>query len=333
MAANIYAGDWMAHHTKMLSEGMKFDRIITDIPSFLNRWPGALGLGTIQDLVSATIVMAEQGLTDDGTMTISCTGVAQERFDLWLANQSEWELVPDSTWAMFRPYMRKASTNQHFWGRRDDWTFVRSFRKVGSSYTINRAGWPGSKLHNNAYDHFPMPASMNDVEVSAFRSPYHQGEHESKEKQKWLAKHGITYEEIERTDGLKFVGALGADAQFLDGYVVQFSTDPSTWVHIPKRVNQHGDYFTTPVKQMFENNNNKGCRQLLGGNHKHVSLSSWILHTHTNEGDHILDPFCGFGSTGVASVVMKRNFTGCERNPTRAEIAQNACDEMAGIIS
>ena len=97
--AKVYAGDWMAHHTKMIAEGQKFDRIITDIPSFLNRWVGSngpIGLGQINDLVSATIVMAEQGLSEDGTMTISCTGVAQERFDVWFNQQSDWELVPNS---------------------------------------------------------------------------------------------------------------------------------------------------------------------------------------------------------------------------------------------
>jgi len=333
MAANIYAGDWMAHHTKMLSEGMKFDRIITDIPSFLNRWPGALGLGTIQDLVSATIVMAEQGLTDDGTMTISCTGVAQERFDVWFNQQSEWELVPNSTWAMFRPYMRKVSENKHFWGRRDDWTFVRSYRKVGSSYTINPAGWPGSNRHVNNFDNFPMPSSMNDVEVSAFRSPYHKGETQAKEKQKWLGKMGISYEEREHSNGQKIVTALGSDAHFTEGYIVQLSSDPSDWVHLPKRVGQHGEYFTSEVIGKFNDNTLKGVRNLQGGNHKHVMLSAWIIETHTQPGDHVLDPFCGFGGTGAACKVLGRNFTGVEYNNTRANIAGAAGTELNGVVS
>ena len=62
-------------------------------------------------------------------------------------------------------------------------------------------------------------------------------------------------------------------------------------------------------------------------------LSSWILHTHTNEGDHVLDPFCGFGSTGAACAIMKRDFTGVELNRTRAEIAQNAYDELKGVVT
>ena len=62
-------------------------------------------------------------------------------------------------------------------------------------------------------------------------------------------------------------------------------------------------------------------------------LSSWILHTHTNEGDRVLDPFCGFGSMGAACAIMKRDFTGVEINPTRASIAQNAYDELRGVIA
>ena len=333
MAGRVYVGDWLAHHTKMIGEGQKFDRIITDIPSFLNRWPGALGLGTINDLVSATIVAAQQSLNEDGTMTISCTGVAQERFDLWFENQSDWELVPNSTWAMFRPYIRKIHENKQFWGRRDDWTYVRSFRKVGSSYTINPAGWPGSDQHRNNFDNYPMPTSMNNVEISAFRSPYHKGEHEAKERQKWLSKNGITYEEVEREDGLKLITALGSGGSFVDGYIVQLSSDPADWYHIPKRIGQHGEYFTTEIVGKYNDAALPGTRVLAGGNHKHVMLSSWILHTHTNEGDHVLDPFCGFGSMASACAVMKRSFTGVENNPTRAEIALNAYDEMSGIIS
>lgn len=335
MAGIIYSGDWLQHHTKMISEGFKVDRIITDIPSFDGRWNGAngtQGVGTIRDLVSATIRAGEKMIDNaDGTMTLSCTGIAQEKLNEWLAQQDVWELMPNSTWAMFRPYMRKASSNEHFWGRRDDWTFVQTFRKKGSSVTLNLDNWPGSTEHNNAFDLFPMPKSMNDVELSAFRSPFHKGEHDAKERQKWLAKKGITYEEVELSDrgGLKVVGQLGSDAHFIDGYVVQFSTDPADWYHIPKRIGQMMSLgLDTQIKEMFENNRHKGCRQLSGGNHKHVMLSMWMLATHTNKGDKVLDPFCGFGSMGAACAIMERDFVGVEMNKTRKDIAQNAFDEL-----
>ena len=34
MAGLIYCGDWLNHHTKMISEGFKVDHIIADVPSF-----------------------------------------------------------------------------------------------------------------------------------------------------------------------------------------------------------------------------------------------------------------------------------------------------------
>ena len=85
MAGIIYSGDWLQHHTKMISEGFKVDRIITDIPSFDGRWNGAngvQGIGTIRDLVSATVRAGEKMIDNpDGTMTISCTGIAQEKYE------------------------------------------------------------------------------------------------------------------------------------------------------------------------------------------------------------------------------------------------------------
>ena len=196
---NVVTNDILAEQNRFIAEGVKFDRIIADIPSFANRWPGAGGQGKIRDLVSSVIHMSKNCLTDDGTITVSCTGIAQEKWDEWFASEGNtiFELVPDSTWTMFRPYLRQQEHNKHYWGRRDDWTFVRTYRKIGSSYTINRGAWTGEQeeRHPNSFKSFPMPQTMNDVDVSAFRAPYHKGLYESKEMQKWLRKYELTYEE------------------------------------------------------------------------------------------------------------------------------------------
>ena len=47
----------------------------------------------------------------------------------------------------------------------------------------------------------------------------------------------------------------------------------------------------------------------------------------TNPGDHILDPFMGIGSTGVACVALGRKFTGIEINPEYYELAVKRCRE------
>lgn len=55
---------------------------------------------------------------------------------------------------------------------------------------------------------------------------------------------------------------------------------------------------------------------------KPVNVMRWILERTSNEGDTILDPFCGSGITGVAAMQTDRNFIGIELDPTYAQIAE-----------
>ncbi len=55
---------------------------------------------------------------------------------------------------------------------------------------------------------------------------------------------------------------------------------------------------------------------------KPIDLMSRIILDYTNEGDTILDPFCGSGTTGVAAVMNGRNFIGYEIDPKYCEIAR-----------
>lgn len=49
---------------------------------------------------------------------------------------------------------------------------------------------------------------------------------------------------------------------------------------------------------------------------KPTALMEWILKYYSKEGDTVLDPTMGSGSTGVACKAMKRNFIGIEMNET-----------------
>lgn len=60
---------------------------------------------------------------------------------------------------------------------------------------------------------------------------------------------------------------------------------------------------------------------------KPVELISQILRLYTNEGDTILDPFFGSGTTGVAAVRMGRHFIGIEINPDYCKIAEKRIQE------
>jgi len=52
------------------------------------------------------------------------------------------------------------------------------------------------------------------------------------------------------------------------------------------------------------------------------SLAAHFILLHTQEGDTVLDPFMGSGTTGVACQRLGRNFIGIEINPTYVDIAR-----------
>ena len=56
---------------------------------------------------------------------------------------------------------------------------------------------------------------------------------------------------------------------------------------------------------------------------KPVALMEWVLKYYSKEGDTVLDPTMGSGSTGVACKNMNRNFIGFEKDPEIYEIAVN----------
>jgi len=60
---------------------------------------------------------------------------------------------------------------------------------------------------------------------------------------------------------------------------------------------------------------------------KPVALMEWILKYYSKEGDTILDPTMGSGSTGVACKNMKRNFIGIEMDDEIYDVAYKRINE------
>lgn len=60
---------------------------------------------------------------------------------------------------------------------------------------------------------------------------------------------------------------------------------------------------------------------------KPVDLLEWIIRYYSNEGDTILDPTMGSGSTGVACKNLKRNFIGIEMDKTIYDVAVSRMNE------
>ena len=69
-----------------------------------------------------------------------------------------------------------------------------------------------------------------------------------------------------------------------------------------------------------------------GSDHYHptqkpTDLLAYMIRTYTNQGDTVLDPTMGSGSTGVACQLTGRNFIGIEKDPGYYAIAQDRIKE------
>ena len=60
---------------------------------------------------------------------------------------------------------------------------------------------------------------------------------------------------------------------------------------------------------------------------KSLPLMEWLVKIHSNEGDTILDPFMGSGTTGLACKNLGRNFIGIEQDESYFKIAQERIGE------
>ena len=65
---------------------------------------------------------------------------------------------------------------------------------------------------------------------------------------------------------------------------------------------------------------------------KPIALMEWLIKTYTNEGDLVLDPCMGSGTTGIACINTGRRFIGFEKDPDYFSAAQNRFREKLGIL-
>lgn len=80
------------------------------------------------------------------------------------------------------------------------------------------------------------------------------------------------------------------------------------------------------VPKASKSEKNKGCEELEENNRhpttKPVKLMSWLVKLVSKEGDTVLDPFIGSGTTGVACKKLGRNFVGIEKESEYVKIAR-----------
>jgi site-specific DNA-methyltransferase (adenine-specific) len=77
---------------------------------------------------------------------------------------------------------------------------------------------------------------------------------------------------------------------------------------------------TSVLEHPVENKMNRKAR--LHQTQKPQGILEWIIKYYTNEGDTVLDPTMGSGSTGVAAKTLNRKFIGIEMDEKYYEIAK-----------
>ena len=85
--------------------------------------------------------------------------------------------------------------------------------------------------------------------------------------------------------------------------------------NIPETVNDGRD---TPIDNPFQRG--ETLRKNLHATVKPVQLMSYLITLGSRPGDVVLDPFCGSGTTLIASRILKRDGIGIEKDPKYAEI-------------
>lgn len=83
-----------------------------------------------------------------------------------------------------------------------------------------------------------------------------------------------------------------------------------------------GTRYPRDVIKMSRDSNNTHPTQ------KPVALCEYLIRTYTNEGDTVLDPFMGSGSTGVAAINTGRDFVGIELDKKYYELAKQRLTTM-----
>ena len=329
LTTTVTLADTLGKHATVAEAGLQVDRIITDIPSFPNRWTGSGGAGRVNDCVSSVIHLIKNNLKDTGTATISVTGDALTRFNDWFDNQSDWEEVPGSEFTVYKPVYRNRLTNKHFWTREDDWTYVRTIRKVGSDYTVSWSNWPGIKAVSQGGDQFPMPDTRDDYTTSAFRLGIHQGILESREYQNWLAENSIQYNEHPLGDNTVVAGVIDPGQIFEQGWVIAPS-DFALFTHVPKRLYPIDALTPTMCDYLNSHTRTKPIvNETFGVNQ--IQLLHYIYKTHCNQGDWILDPFAGAGSGVIAAHLSNMGYIGWEYDFNRGRTAQLAGTHMSNL--
>lgn len=120
---------------------------------------------------------------------------------------------------------------------------------------------------------------------------------------------------------------LNMDKRFLSSCecFVHFTnkTRTSTFNNNKKALHNH---IEMPITSRSEKKHGKHAAQ------KPVALMEYFIKTLTNEGDTVMDPFMGSGTTGVAAKKLNRNFVGVELEKEYFDLSVTRIDEAERVV-
>jgi site-specific DNA-methyltransferase (adenine-specific) len=128
----------------------------------------------------------------------------------------------------------------------------------------------------------------------------------------------------ERNFGMEHkVGVFSQRPRREDGTIIYKETHPDEWKEAMDKLPRKDRTSKAAAEEKLQEGN-----EYKGNKHptiKPVKLMSYIITLFTREGDFVLDPFLGSGTTGIASKLMGRSFVGIEREQEYMDIAQERC--------
>lgn len=109
-------------------------------------------------------------------------------------------------------------------------------------------------------------------------------------------------------------------------FVVDYEV--AVWLTMPKAKWTFNRQSETYDRPLFKGSLVSGNEKTAHTTQKPIWLMKEILQVLSNEGDTVLDPFMGSGSTGVACKELNRNFIGVELDKQYFDIAESRIDNV-----
>jgi len=176
-------------------------------------------------------------------------------------------------------------------------SIIKDTKHGTNTYDTEKRKKPITREPPNKYDP-PLP-------VSVVKEPTTYGKNSKKNYNKEYAKEGVYNKNQVLYDPPLPVSVVKEDKHTLYGDIEEKGI-PHTTTYDPPLPTTMLEIKSTRGKHSTE---------------KPVALMEWILKYYSKEGDVVLDPTMGSGSTGVACKNMNRNFIGIEMDPEIFEVA------------